>query len=327
MRPDDPRRVGSDAVKRMPFESVAADWRCVRDPAASARANPVLRAPGLPKLVTKRLGNGHWACFKTRDAGDNGTAIDFMLNRGLTFADIRARFGAAAAVRGFRNVWNEAVPDPAPDWLAGRGIRRETLDACRPLIRRDGGGGLLFAHRDRNRRLAGFEIGPPDGARRFATGGTRSLFAVRAVAAGDLEALVIAEGAVDALSLAQIDGCPAGQAFLSTAGAPSRRQCEQIGLAAPHPPQRQVRRPDAGRRRGRGPPGRDPARKAEAPAPRHVPEATPARERLTARVAGLNPDGRTASGQRRTPSKTAIAGVASPGRRPKARQTAEIPLF
>ena len=36
----------------------------------------------------------------------------------------------------------------------------------------------------------------------------------------------------DALSLAQIDGCPASQAFLSTAGAPSRSQREQIGLAA-----------------------------------------------------------------------------------------------
>ncbi len=206
MRPDDPRRVDFDAVKRTPFESLAAEWGCVRDPGASTRANPVLRAPGLPKLVTKRLGNGHWACFNTLDADDNGTAIDFMLNRGLSFADIRARFGApAAASRDFRSLWNEAVPDPAPEWLAGRGIRQETLDACRPLIRRDR---LLFAHRDRNRRLTGFEIGPPDGARRFATGGTRSLFAVRAGTAGDLEALVITESAVDALSLAQIDGCP-----------------------------------------------------------------------------------------------------------------------
>lgn len=233
MRPDDPRRVDFDAVKRMPFERVAADWGYVRDERASTRANPVLRAPGLPKLVTRRRGNGHWVYFNTRDDDDNGTAIDFMLNRGLSFADIRARFGApAAASRDFQSLWNAAVPDPAPDWLAGRGIRRETLDACRPLIRRDRSGRVLFAHRDGSRRLTGFEIGPPDGPRRFATGGTRSLFAVRAGSAGDLEALVITEGAVDALSLAQIDGCPAGQAFLSTAGAPSRSQREQIGRAA-----------------------------------------------------------------------------------------------
>lgn len=232
MKPGDARRVDFDAVKRMPFERVAADWGYVRDERASTRANPVLRAPGLPKLVTRRRSNGHWVYFNTRDADDNGTAIDFMLNRGLSFADIRARFGAPAAARGFQSVWNEAMPDPAPDWLAGRGIRPETLDACRPLIRRDRRGRVLFAHRDGNRRLTGFEIGPPDGPRRFATGGTRSLFAVRAGTAGDLEALVITEGAVDALSLAQIDGCPAGHAFLSTAGAPSRSQREQIGRAA-----------------------------------------------------------------------------------------------
>ncbi len=40
------------------------------------------------------------------------------------------------------------------------------------------------------------------------------------------------KGWVDALSLAQIERCPASHAFLSTAGAPSARQREQIGLAA-----------------------------------------------------------------------------------------------
>ena len=170
--------------------------------------------------------------FNTRDADDNGTAIDFMPSRGLSFADIRARFGAPAAARGFQSVWNEAMPDPAPEWLAGRGIRPETLDACRPLIRRDRRSRVLFAHRDGSRRLTGFGIGPPDGPGRFATGGTRSLFAVRAGSAGDIETLVVTESAVDALSLARTDGCPAGHAFISTAGAPSRSQRERTGLAA-----------------------------------------------------------------------------------------------
>ena len=88
MRPDDPRRVDFDAVKRMPFEAVAADRGYVRDPRAPARANPVLRAPDLSKLLSKRLGNGHWVYFNTLDAGDSGTAINLMLNRGLSFADI-----------------------------------------------------------------------------------------------------------------------------------------------------------------------------------------------------------------------------------------------
>ena len=78
----------------MAFESIAADWGYVRDPDASTAANPVLRAPGQPKLVTRRLGNGHWVCFNSRDHTDNGTAIDFLRNRGLSFADIRARFAA-----------------------------------------------------------------------------------------------------------------------------------------------------------------------------------------------------------------------------------------
>lgn len=110
MKPGDARRVDFDAVKRMPFERVAADWGYVRDERASTRANPVLRAPGLPKLVTRRRSNGHWVYFNTRDADDNGTAIDFMLNRGLSFADIRARFGTpAAASRGFQGLWNAAT--------------------------------------------------------------------------------------------------------------------------------------------------------------------------------------------------------------------------
>ena len=134
MRPEDSRHVHFDAdtVKRMPFERVVADWGYVRDERASTRTNPVLRAPGLPKLVTRRRGNGHWVYFNTRDAENNGTAIDFMPNRGLAFANIRARFGAPAAMRRFQIVWNEAMPDPVPEWLAGCGIRPETLDACRP---------------------------------------------------------------------------------------------------------------------------------------------------------------------------------------------------
>ncbi len=225
--------VDFDALKRRPLEGIAADWGYVRDPQASTRANPVLRAPGQAKLVTKLCPNGHWVYFSTLDSDDHGTAIDFLLRRGLSFAEIRTRYGTpAGTARDFRRHWHAAVPDPAPAWLVGRGIRPETLAAARPLIRRDRHGRVLFAHRDRHRRLTGFEIGPPDGARRFATGGSRSLFAVRAGHAADLKTLVITEGAVDALSLAQIEQCHPSQAFLSTAGAPSRRQREQIGLAA-----------------------------------------------------------------------------------------------
>ena len=223
--------VDFEDLKRRPFETIAADWGYVRDTAASTAANPVLRAPGLPKLVTRRRGNGHWIYFNTIDPDDNGTIIDFMLRRGLSYRDICDRF-APPAGSDFRSLWDAAVPDPAPDRLIERGIQRQTLAVYRALIRRDRNGHVLFAHRDRNRIITGFEIAPPDGARRFAAGGTRSLFALCAAAAGDLTTLVITEGAIDALSLAQIDQCPTDHAFLSTAGAPAAAQCAQIGRAA-----------------------------------------------------------------------------------------------
>ena len=187
----------------------------------------MLRASGQPKLVTRRRRNGHWVYFSTIDPDDNGTIIDFMLRRGLSYRDIRARFAPHAAA-GFRSLWEAA----APDLLIARGIRPETLAAYRAPIRRDRAGHLLFAHRDRNRTLTGFEISPPDGVRRFALGGTRSLFALRAASREGIAALVITEGAVNALSLAQIDQCPPDHAFLSTAGAPVAAQCAQISHAA-----------------------------------------------------------------------------------------------
>ena len=225
--------VDFDALKRRPFADIAAAWGYVRDPDASTRANPVLRAPGLPKLVLKQLENGHWVYFNTIDPDDNGTIIDFMCRRGLSYRDICARFAPPTPDRGdFQSRWQAAVPDPAPDRLIARGISAETLAFYRPMIRRAANGHLLFAHRDRNRCLTGFEISPPDHRRRFAAGGTRSLFALCAASAATLTTLVITEGAINAISLAQIDHCPGDQAFLSTAGAPAAAQCAQIGYAA-----------------------------------------------------------------------------------------------
>ena len=224
-------RVDFDALKRQPFETIAAAWGYVRDTEASTRANPVLRAPGQPKLVTRQRNNGHWVYFNTLDEGDNGTIIDFMLHRGLTFRDICTRFAPPRADN-FRTLWNAATPHPAPDCLIERGIVRETLAAYRPLIRCDEAGRGLFAHRNSQRTLTGFEISPPDRHRRFAPGGTRSLFALHAANANTLSTLVITEGAINAISLAQIDHCPTDHAFLSTAGAPGAAQRAQIRLAA-----------------------------------------------------------------------------------------------
>ncbi len=68
--------------------------------------------------------------------------------------------------------------------------------------------------------------------RRFASGGTRSLFSVFAGNVDTIETLFITEGAINALSLAQIERCHPACAVLSTGGAPSKRQLEQISVAA-----------------------------------------------------------------------------------------------
>ncbi len=85
---DDAFRKDLEAIKRRPLDTIAARWRYVRDTRASTPLNPVLRAPGLPKIVLTLQDNGHWTSFNIQDADDNGTAIDFMRNRGLTVAAI-----------------------------------------------------------------------------------------------------------------------------------------------------------------------------------------------------------------------------------------------
>ena len=238
-----------DDLKRRPLEDLVAPWHYVRDPVASCRSHLVLRAEGQPKLVVRRQPNGHWVYFNTLDPADCGTVIDFLRQRGWSFADIRAlhdatlpldsvarrpraEAGTGAPPRDWvAAVWQAAHHDPAPAWLRRRGITAATLDHYRPLIRTDLRGHVLCAHRDATKTLTGFEITPPDGHRRFATGGHRTLFALRAAPAPDIHTLVVTESAIDALSLAQHDGWPDGTVLLSTAGAPSPAQHRQIRRA------------------------------------------------------------------------------------------------
>ena len=220
-----------DDLKRRPFAEIAAGHGYRIDRKGSTRNALLLRADGKPKLVCRCGANGHWVYFSTLDGSDSGTAVDFLLNRGLSFAeigDLCAPGGGERPGSCFKSQWQAASPQDAPAPLAGRGIGRETLEHYRPLIRGDGRGHAFCGHRDGGRRLTGFEIAPKIGPRRFATGAQRSLFALCADRAGDVRTLVVAESAVDALSLAQLDRRPAGAVYLSTAGTPSARQKRQI---------------------------------------------------------------------------------------------------
>ena len=242
--------------------------------------------------------------FNTLDADDNGTAIDFMLNRGLSFADIRARFGApAAASRDFQGPlergdagsraglarWSRhpegdarSLPSPDPP-------RPAAAASSSPIATEIAGS-------------RGFEIGPP--GRPETLRERRNPRAVRRPR-----------------RIRRRPGGPRhhrGRRRRPQPG-PDRRMPRQPGislhrrgaLAKPartdwprgkRPSQRQDRRPRTGRRRGRRVSGGDPARQAEGPAPRHVRE-TPARRRT--------PTGTTSS----TPIKKAEKHPAKGGKR------------
>src|SRR5262245_51857799 len=53
------------------------------DPRESWRGSAVMRLGGHggDKIIIKRNGNGHYVFFSVRDAGDNGTIIDFIQTR------------------------------------------------------------------------------------------------------------------------------------------------------------------------------------------------------------------------------------------------------
>lgn len=224
-----------DDLKRRPFAEIAAGHGYRIDRRGSTGNALKLRAEGRPALVCRRGANGHWVYFNTLDGRDNGTVIDFLLNRGLSCAeigDLCAPGGGGRPGGCFRRQWQAASPQDALAPLADRGIGRETIEHYRPLIRGDGRGHAFCAHRDGARRLTGFEIAPKIGPRRFAAGAQRSLFALCADRAEDVRTLVVAESAVDALSLAQLDRRPGGAVYLSTAGTPSTRQKQQIVDAA-----------------------------------------------------------------------------------------------
>ena len=84
------------------------------------------------------------------------------------------------------------------------------------LLREGPRGSAWFAHRDQAGRLTGIEMRGPE-YRGFSPGGTKTLF--RFSADGVVATrLVVLEAPIDALSLAALEGMPAGTAYAATAG-------------------------------------------------------------------------------------------------------------
>jgi hypothetical protein len=217
----------------------------VRDRRESSRACHVLRHEASDdKIVVRRDGDGHWTYFSVRDSGDNGTVIDFVLKRGgrglrEACEELRAYLGmprnesrlpreARGVARDPAEAFGQARRADNSSYLNARGIRSETLrdprfDGTWRVGRR---GNVLFAHTDDAGSLTGFEI-KNQGFTGFATGGRKTAW--QSVARPDDRALVVTEGAIDALSHHQLHRENADKTrYLSTAGAPGRGQMELL---------------------------------------------------------------------------------------------------
>jgi hypothetical protein len=219
-----------------------------RDRRESSVSCHVLRHPASDdKIVARKDRDGHWTYFSVRDDRDHGTIIDFVLRRGRHSSlgsvrdELRSWLGtprplpetlelprrsARSTQRPVAEVFEAARVMPTCDYLAGRGLRPETLSDPRfaGTWRVDRRANVLFAHRDDSGVLTGFEV-KSRGFTGFAAGGTKSAWQSLACP-GDLK-LVITESAIDALSHYQLFRGAA--LYVSTAGAPSTGQMELLG--------------------------------------------------------------------------------------------------
>jgi hypothetical protein len=221
-----------------------------RDRRESSRASHVLRHPGTDdKIVVRKAEGGHWTYFSVRDDRDNGTIIDFVHARGRHASlghvrqELREWLGtprpepdylppAAAAPRphpgALEAAFAAARTAESSPYLNARGVRPETLRDPRFAGRWgvDERGNTLFVHTTDTGQVTGYEIKSRTFTG-FSTGGTKSAW--QSVALPTDRALIVTESAIDALSYYQLHPAPAACArFLSTAGAPSPHQFEQV---------------------------------------------------------------------------------------------------
>lgn len=224
------------------------------DAKKSGKTSAVLGHSNGDKLIVARKTNGHHIYFNVHDASDRGTIIDFVQQRErLTLGAVRkllrpyvgrtlqmpsapmpsgtylqpSQFDVASV----HARWFDAAPLPSlHKYLElSRQIPRAILDSSKfeDRIRTDNRGNALFPH-DNGNGLCGFES-KNQGWTSFSPGGLKGLWSSKPDS--DDQEVLIFETAIDALSLASIDGT-SGKRFVSTAGHPSPIQNELLlGLA------------------------------------------------------------------------------------------------
>lgn len=222
----------------------------ILDVKKSGKTSAVLGHTNGDKLIIARKSNGHYIYFNVRDARDRGTIIDFVqqrerltlgavrkllrpyVGRTLQMPSAQTQSGTTLQpsqfdVASVHARWLAASPlPPINKYLEqDRQLLRSVLDHPKfaDRIRTDVRCNALFPHFN-NDGLCGFES-KNRGWTSFSPGGVKGLWS--SIAAPDDLEILIFETAIDALSLASIEGTN-GMRFVSTAGHPSPMQNELL---------------------------------------------------------------------------------------------------
>jgi Toprim-like/Protein of unknown function (DUF3991) len=207
----------------------------------SWRGSTVMRC-GADKIVVKRNRNGHYVFFSVRDDGDHGTLIDFLQRRqhvslGAVRQILRPWIGRTATSLQFSKLEPTRSDRMHVEREYGRmvsALRHPYLEQERSLpanvlssprfagrMRIDGRGNTVFPHFDA-RGLCGYEL-KNCGFTGFAAGGKKGLWLSHSQAHD--RRLVLAEGAIDALSYATLFPDSEDRTrYASLGGTPSSRQ-------------------------------------------------------------------------------------------------------
>ena len=232
------------------------------DQQSSSRCSVVMKHPNHDKIVVARSSSRHWVYFNVHGGAhdDSGTIIDFVQARKkFTLGDVRKELrpwiGKSQLVKQristfFPMDLEPSVYDAARvlgNWINANRIgswqsyllndrRIPSSVLGNPIfvdrLRTDQRSNVLFPHWDQHGSLCGYEV-KNRGFTGFAPGGTKGLWCSRPHA--DDQIMVLAETAIDALSVAAIFGTEKKR-FFSTAGQISPTQAVCIRSAVSQMP-------------------------------------------------------------------------------------------
>lgn len=223
----------------------------------STRRSPKYRDGNGRIVIVSHEGQGWWDPHDPRARGDVFALVQH-LNPGMNLGHVRQALRSLVGLspsapamaprhRSPENIpphalWTRRAPprrgSAAWGYLAGqRGLPEHVIDLAvsQDALREGVRGTTWFAHRSQDGRLSGFEMRGPS-YRGFSTGGTKTLFEMRAGGEGEASRLVVCEAPIDVLSFAALNPDPTPSILVATSGGmgPATTACienllEQIG--------------------------------------------------------------------------------------------------